>query len=865
MQVLGWDWHTRITLVLKEESLLTACRLLEKNYGIHFSYSRDLVDLSRKVTINARNKPLKKVLALLFEPNDIAYNRIGNQVVLTVKTTPTRTISGYAEDAHTGEKLIGATIYCPGQQAGTVTNQYGFYSLTLKKDTSSLLASYIGYTPQRYQLPATGNRQLTVGLQPLNSLQEVVVTENMQPHLQEQTQMSKINLAVTEVKAVPRLLGEPDVLRTLQSLPGVSGGAEGSGGMSVRGGSPDQNLVLLDGTPVFNSSHVFGIFSVFNPDIVKNADLYKGAFPARYGGRLSSVIDISMKDGDMKEYHGEVSLSTIAAKFMAEGPLWKDKTSFIISGRRSYIDLLLQDAMNKTLDLGKKGDFFAYFYDANVRINHIFSPRDRLYLSAYGGEDALSIKEEHDNSDGDDPSPGPYNQKNGFRLGWGNLTGTLRWNHVFSQRLFSNVTFNYSQYYFLTNYHYEYDGITVPEHSELYGRYISRIQNGVGKIDFDYRPNPNHAVKFGLGSTTHIFKPGTFFFEDNSATPSLPDTTYNNFNTVGVEMIMYGEDDWQLAPNLHLNAGLHTAGFLVEKRFYLSVQPRLGLRYLLPQHWALKAAYTHMNQPIHLLTNNGTNLPTDLWVPSTQKVRPMISKQWALGIAKTTEEHQYEFSLEGYYKNMDNVIEYTEEATMFNSAGKKWDDQVIIGSGRSYGGELLLEKKLGNTKGWLGYTLAWTDRKFPDVNNGQRFPFKYDVRHNIELTFMQRLGKRWEISGSWQFATGMPVTLPVASYEGIQDPSPYDPPTSGPGARVDDLGLRNAIRAANTHRLDLSVTYTKKKKQRTRTWNLSLYNAYNQKNPFFYQVAIDQAKQERYLQQVTILPILPSLTYSVKF
>jgi hypothetical protein len=865
LQVLGWDWRTKVTLILNNQPLLVACQQLEKEYGVHFSYSRDLVDLSRKVTISIRNKPLKKVLAALFDPHDIAYTRIGNQVVLTVKLNAMRTISGYAEDAYTGEKLIGATIYCPAQQTGTVTNQYGFYSLTLKKDTSALVASYVGYNPQRFSPPAGGNRQVMMALQPLNSLQEIVVTENMQHRLQEQTQMSKVNMPASDVKAMPKLLGEADVMRTMLSLPGVTSSSEGLGGLSVRGGSPDQNLILLDGTPVFNAEHIFGIFSVFNPDIVKNADLYKGAFPARYGGRLSSVVDISMKDGDMKEIHGDVSISTIAAKFMVEGPLWKNKTSFVLSARRSYLDILAKPFISEALaEDGESGDVFAFFSDANLRINHIFSPKDRLYFSAFGGEDATDIDIQYDNTSMEDQVPKRYKEKTRFKMGWGNSTATLRWNHVFNERLFSNLTFNYSQYYFLTTYNYEYEALNIEEKSDLYGKYHSRVQNAVGKIDFDYRPNPRHAVKFGIGATTHIFRPGTYFFEDHSDGQSPPDTSYNDFEIVGVEMTGYAEDDWQLTKSLHVNTGLHMAGFLVEKRFYFSVQPRLGLRYLLPDNWALKLAYTHMSQPLHLLVNNGTNMPTDLWVPSTNKVRPMISRQLAVGAAKTTTNNQYEFSLEAYYKTMDNVIEYTENTNIFNSAGKKWDEQVIIGKGRSYGAELLLEKKQGKTRGWLGYTLAWSNRLFPEVNGGQRFPYKYDPRHTLELALVQRLGKHWELSASWQFSTGMPLTLPVASYEGITDPSPWGPDPDPPN-RVDELGPRNSIRSGSIHRLDVGFTYTKKKKWWTKSWNFSLFNAYNQKNPYYYYIKTDVATQERFVAQVTLLPILPSITYGIKF
>jgi hypothetical protein len=858
LQALGWDWHTRVTVVLKDQPLLDACRLLEQQYGIRFSYSRNVVNLSHKVTLDVRNKPLKKVLKALLSPYDIDYTRVGDQVVLTMKKDPLRTISGYVEDAVTGEKLIGATVYSPAHQVGTTTNQYGFYSLTLKKDTNSLAVSYVGYAQQRQSLPATGNRQYTVGLQPLNSLQEVVITENAQPRLQEQTQMSKLNISTAEVKAMPKLLGEADVLRTIQSMPGVSGGMEGSGGMNVRGGSPDQNLILLDGTPVFNSSHVFGIFSVFNPDIVKNTDLYKGAFPARYGGRLSSVVDIAMKDGDMKDYHGEVAIGLIAAKFTVEGPIWKDKTSFVVSGRRSYTDLILNDFLNNSVfNVGKEGQAFAYFYDASVRINHIFSPKDRIYLSAYGGQDNMNIHKQHD-------YPAIYKEHTNFRLGWGNLTGTLRWNHVFNERLFSNVTFNYSQYFFLTDYRYNYESYKIVEKADLWGRYQSRIQNAVGKIDFDYRPNPRHAIKFGVGATTHIFKPGATFFEDNTGSPSPTDTAYNNINTVGVEMVAYAEDDWEVTKSLHINAGLHAAGFLVEGKFYNSIQPRLGMRLMAPKNWALKLAYTHMNQNIHLLTNNSTNLPTDLWVPSTPNVKPMLSKQVSAGAAKTTRDYQYEFSLEGYYKTMDNVIEYKEDISAFSSNIQRWDERVVTGKGKSYGAELMLEKKKGKLKGWIGYTLAWSDRQFPTVNKGRPFPYKYDRRHELEIVLSQRLGKHWEVSANWQYSTGAALTLPVASYEGAGEPSPHDPGHTDP-PRVDHLGERNYFRTPEVHRLDISITYTKQKKHWLKSWNFSVYNAYNQKNGFFYYVKTDREKKERYLAQLTLLPILPSITYSVRF
>ncbi|ASZ09737.1 TonB-dependent receptor [Chitinophaga pendula] len=862
LQVMGWDWHTRVTVVLKDQPLLEICRLLEKGYGIPFSYSREIVNLSRKVSIEAYDRPLRQVLESVFVPNNIAFKRIGDQIVLTLRKSQGVTYSGYVEDVNSGEKLIGATIYCPSLQLGTTSNAFGFFSLTLPADTARVWASYIGYQP--VELITKTKQGIIVSLGPLASLKEIVISEALQPHLQQQTQMSKIGIPTAEVKSMPKFLGEADILRTIQSLPGVSGGMDGVGGINVRGGSPDQNLILLDGTPVFNSTHLLGIFSVFNADAVKNTDLYKGAFPARFGGRLSSVIDIAMKDGDMKEYHGEVALGLIAAKMMVEGPIKKEKTSFMVSARRSYTDLLMNQLVwnNTNTDDGYIG---AYFFDANIKVNHIFSPKDRLYFSAYGGQDKLKLNtaERGNNL----PGGSGYKENAGIRLKWGNVTAALRWNHVFHPKLFSNVTLNYSQYYFQTDYEYKYSSVDLNEISNQYGQYYSQIQNALAKIDFDYRPHPKHSIRFGGGVITHIFTPGVSLFKSQQQANYPQDTMMSNAKTVGVEMSVYAEDDWELLKHLHVNLGLHLSSFLVEGRFYSSLQPRLGARFQMPANWALKLAYTHMNQYIHLLTNNGTMLPTDLWVPSTPRVMPMFSRQLAIGAAKTSTNGMFEYSLEGYYKTMDHVIEYRDDLSFFStgsgSGAKRWDERVAIGHGWAYGGELLLRKKKGNFRGWIGYTLAWSERQFNDVNKGRKFPYKYDRRHELELVLIQRLGKHWEASASWSYSTGLPVTLAIGSYEGISEPSPHTP-VETPG-RVDYMGERNSFRTQDIHRLDISFTYTKQKKWWVKSWNFSLFNAYNRRNPFFLYMKKDEEKKQRYLTQFSILPILPSVTYSIKF
>lgn len=862
LNVFGWDWQTRVTVVVRNQPIEAVCNILEKEYGIHFSYSRELVNLSRKVTLTAQHQRLKKLLEDLFAPDDIRFTRVGEQVVLVPAQRTTRTISGYIRDAVSGESLIGATVYAPALKQGTTTNQYGFFSLTTVKDTNSLFISYIGYGPHLQPVTAKGDLWLNISLQPTGSLKEVVVSAR-ENKLQEQTQMSKVKLSTTELESMPRFLGEVDVMRTLQLLPGVGGGMDGAGGLYVRGGGPDQNLVLLDGAPIFNFSHFFGVYSLMDANVVKSTDLYKGAFPARYGGRLSSVVDIATKEGNMKAIHGNASIGLIAAKFDIEGPIVKDKTSFLLSARRSYPDLLLNAAIQSDNTLGPNGDFKAFFYDINAKVNHIFSRKDRVFLSFYKGEDNLGLQQTTSDTSAISGIHTYKDVTSRFKMSWGNTIAALRWNHIYGPRLFSNITLNYSSYTFATQYGHRYIMPALGETTDLFGKYSSRMENSGGRVDFDYRPNPRHAIRFGAITTMHYFKPGNSSFE-NKGTPVQPlDTLNNSLRVVGGELSLYAEDDWQLNPNLYANLGVHASAFLVEGRFYSSVQPRLGLRYVLPRNWAIKAAYTHMNQYIHLLSSNGTTLPTDIWVPSTQRVAPMFSKQVALGVAKTSSNLKYEFSLEGYFKSMHNMIENAENNNITNTGATRWDENVIVGKGWSYGSELMLQKKKGSTTGWIGYTLSWSMRRFPGINYGEIFPFKYDRRHDIEVVLMQQLGEHWEFSASWHYNSGTPITVPVSSYAGTGNASPWDPGTGQPV--IDRYDNWNNYRGADVHRLDVGITYSKQKKHWRKSWNLSVFNVYNRKNPVFYYMESDPVTKQRYLTRVTLLPILPSITYAVKF
>jgi TonB dependent receptor/TonB-dependent Receptor Plug Domain/CarboxypepD_reg-like domain len=762
------------------------------------------------------------------------------------------TLYGYVQDKNTGEKLIGATIQIPDSKTATTSNNYGFFSIGSTTESATLLFSHAGYTPLTVQFNAGETAAQTILLEPLKgTLSEVRVVAQREQKIQQQTQMSKINIPVSQIKAMPQFLGEVDVLKTIQLLPGVQQGSEGFNGVYVRGGTPDQNLILLDGTPVYNVSHVFGIFSVFNADAIKNVDLYKGGFPARFGGRLSSVLDISMKDGNMYETHVEGAVGMLAAKLMVEGPIKKGKTSFMISGRRSYLDLLARPILKSSEALGDGDNFGAFFYDLNAKINHIFSPTDRLFFSIYAGEDLLKVT---------DASVGNNSESNfKLRFGWGNITSTLRWNHIFNKRLFANTTVNYTRYRFLTRVEDEYKDNTISNATRL--EYFSGIYDWGFKSDFDYRASSNHSIRFGFNGIYHSFKPGVTAIKQTTDGQTDTDSTFNSENVKATELAVYAEDDWKISNKLQVNAGFHFSGFSVQGTFYTSFQPRFSFRYLLPGNWALKGSYTEMAQFIHLLANNSTNLPTDLWVPSTKLIRPMRSRQVAIGLAKSIWKDQFDFTLEGYYKTMDNVIEYKEGASYFNSSVSGWDKKVEAGRGWTYGSEIMLQKKKGRMTGWVGYTLSWNWRQFKEINQGEKFPFRYDRRHDFELVIQYKLSKRWDISGSWQYSTSTPITLPTAQYEALTDPGGFFFINT-----VDYIESRNNFRIRAYHRMDIGLTYRKQKKKHEKAWNFSLYNIYNRQNPFYYYFdKVYGSNEKSKLVAITLLPVIPSISYSFKF
>ncbi|GAB2988197.1 TonB-dependent receptor [Cyclobacterium sediminis] len=761
------------------------------------------------------------------------------------------TISGTVKEEGTGENLIGANIYDKVSQKGTVANQFGFYSYTTTGDSLDLYFSFVGFQAKHIQFQAKKDTVINVTLLPDGALEEVVVSASDMDQIQEITRMSSVNVPIEQIKELPALMGEVDVFKVLQLIPGVQSGTEGGSGLYVRGGGPDQNLILLDGVPVYNASHLFGFFSVFNADAINNVELIKGGFPSRYGGRLSSVIDISMKEGNMQEFKGEGSIGLIASKVTFEGPIKKDKTSFILSARRTYLDILAQPIIKAATEGDENIGY--YFYDLNGKVNHIINDKNRLYLSVYSGDDKAYSK--YKNFYVNDNERTDYDEE--FGLKWGNFISALRWNNVINSRLFSNYTFTYSRYNFdlFSNYEETITGLGTTETNVYSDRYFSGIRDWAGRADFEFIPNPDHYFRFGTNVIFHKFSPGVYASKSSTGDNDLQ-LGADELNST--EYSVYAEDDFNISTRLKANLGLHYSGFTTDNQHYNSLQPRISARYLVNESTSIKASYVTMAQFIHLLTNAGLGLPTDLWVPATANIGPQKAMQVALGGVKNF--NGFEFSAEAYYKTMDGLIEYKDGATYLN-LDEDWQDKVAVGEGVSYGIELLLQKKVGKISGWVGYTLSNTERRFDEINFGEWFPYKYDRRHDVSIALTHDWKDNKDFSLVWVYGTGNAVSLPTQRYEGAEVDTRFG------GSWRPDIEYyesRNNFRNRAYHRLDLSFSWWKTKKWGERKWTLGIYNVYNRMNPFFMDIGYDQQSNKK-VKQYSLFPIIPSFSYGFKF
>lgn len=761
------------------------------------------------------------------------------------------TISGYINDLQGKETILGATIVNVGTTLGTITNEFGFYSITLPKGNVNLRYSYVGYTAQTMSFNLTKDTVINVLLSGDAQLQEIVVTGEKAEAGIASTGMGSLDIPVRMIEHTPTLLGETDLMRTIQMTPGVQQGVGGASSFFVRGGNGDENLVLLDGAPVYKIDHLFGFFSVFTPEAIKKVSFYKSSFPARYNGRTSSVMDVRTKDGDLQNYHGSVSIGLLTSRINFEGPIVKDKTAFNISARTTYFSAVATPFMPKD------SKFSYWFYDLNAKINHKFSDKDRLFFGLYNGQDKY-----HDNYE-DDWGDNNYHDHYGSDMKWGNTIPSLRWNHVFSQKLFSNTTISYNHYRMNLSSFDEETNKSNNSFTSSSSTYGSEIIDWGASSDFDFMPSPKHSIKFGINYLYHDFAPETTSMRDKyNDKESSSDSTYSTTGKeiYAHELSLYIEDNWKLTDFLHVNPGFAYTVFSVEGKSYHNYQPRLSVKYIINSYWNVKASFTMMSQCVHMLSSTPIAMPTDLWVPITKDIKPEHATQYSVG-AYCTRIKGYEFSLEGYYKEMDNVLEYKDGMSYMGFSGN-WNQLVAMGEGTSKGVEFMARKTSGALTGMVSYTLSKSDRKFDrgsGVNNGEKFPFTYDRRHNFNIALSQEFNERIQLDVTWMFYSGAYTSIST-SKEPMITPE-------GVGSKIGYIEGRNNYHLPPTHLMCIGINFTKQKKHCQRIWNFSVYNAYNSMNPaFVYKKEDDYGNiVEGKLTKITILPIIPSFTLTYKF
>ena len=825
---------TRLTVNYCMTPLETVLEDVSEKSGAVFSYSANKIPLEQKIDLDAKNIRLQDLMNQLYELTGVRYELIGGQVVLSraqrgnikellkVILQDKFTISGYIRDSESGEALIGASIYFKSLGTGVATNTYGFYSISLAPSDSLLMAiSYMGYNPQVKLIHLYKDIQLNIDLLLSSSrLDEIVISGSRNDENVQRTEMSVVDIPVRSINSTPVIFGERDPLKLIQLLPGVQSGNEGSTGYFVRGGNADQNLVILDEAIIYNPNHLFGLFSTFNSRAISNVNLVKGGFSSEYGGRLSSILNVTMKEGDMKAHHVDGGIGFITSAVTVDGPIKTDKTSFMVSARRSLIDLILKPFTSSSSST-------YLFYDINAKINHRISDKDRLYLSYFTGLDKATYSA---------ASSVSYNHK------FGNSTGTLRWNHLFSNKLFSNTSLIYNNY-----------SINVSSGQSGYTQQVSSgITDYTVKVDFDYYSSPRHTIKFGGIYSYHVYSPISNVIPVTGGAGPVVQQKYAS------EAALYVNDNIKWTEKIGINIGIRAPVLFLRGSNYSRLEPRVSARYSLNQSASVKLAYTQMNQFINLIPNSTASVPTDIFIPSSEKVKPQVSDQVAIGFFKNFNNNAIEASAEAYYKTMKNQVLISEGREL--SSNIEIDDQLSFGKGWSYGVEFFLRKKVGRVSGWISYTWSQTWQQFPDINRGEKFPFRYDRRHNLVLAGTYELNEKWSLSSSFTFRTGNAITLPAGRFD-----------VSGGGSLYSNYFLDyndiNGYRMPAYHRLDISASHKKKRmiwgREYEAEWVFGLYNAYSRLNTYYVYFTVNE--NEPQVQQAAFLPIIPSITFNFKF
>lgn len=846
----------KITITLKNENLKAALDKISATSGILFTYNEQVAVSKIKISVTATDKPLSAVLETAFTGHPLQFSTLGKEIFIRYDASKEKkqeagpaanpaqnqekhTISGTIKSAVTGETIIAATIRVLDTKYATSSNEYGFYSLTVPRGNYTITVNAIGSKSYSTKLDLQKNISLNVPLQDdLNELETVTITTSATKRNIDNPQMGMERLSIAETKNVPVLLGERDVIKTLQLLPGVKTSGEGSGGFFVRGGAADQNMILLDEAPVYNASHLLGFFSTFNSDAIKNVTLYKSGMPAQYGGGLSSVLDVKMNDGNNQKYGVSGGVGLIAARINVEGPIQKDKSSFLISARRTYADMLLKLSSDSA-----SRDAKLYFYDVNLKANYILGDKDRLFVSGYFGKDVLG-------------------SENVMGINWGNAASTLRWNHVFSSKLFSNTSVIFS------NYNYKIQSTDDESSLSLF----SQIRDWNFKEDLQWYANEKNTVSFGLNAIYHTIKPGEVQAEGNSGLISQ-----ELQRRYSLENAVYASNTWKASNVLSFTYGLRVSAFSILGKgeyytlddagnvtgsthyksgeivkTYVNLEPRFAAALQLNESTSVKASYVRNAQNLHLVANSNASSPTDRWIASTNIIKPELSDQVSLGYYKNLGNDHYELTVETYYKTLQNQIDYRNGADIYTN--KPIETQLLYGKGRAYGAEFLLKKKNGKLTGWVAYTLSKSERQIDGINDNKWYNARQDRTHDISLVSMYQLNNKWSLSANWVFSTGNAVTFPTGKYKML-------------GHSYFNFSDRNADRMPNYHRLDIGATkQLKQTKKFSSELNFSLYNAYGRENAYritFRDNETDPNRTE--VVRTTLFRFVPSISYNFKF
>lgn len=840
---------------------------IEANSEYRFSYSSDMFLNKGKIRFSANEEAIEPLLTRLFDPIQIRFTIHKGIIILHAKEEIVQ-IQGSVRDANNGTLLAGASVYDRLSGQGTATNMEGNYRLNLRSGISNLQVSFVGY--QSVSVPLSSISSDTVinfALSPDTALlKEVVIRSHSIRDASpvHSTQMGKMSFTTKTLRQTPVLLGEADIIKTLQLTPGVAMGTEGTAGLYVRGGNNDENLFLIDGNPVYQVNHIGGMFSAFNPDAIAGMDFYKGGFPARYGGRLSSVVDIRTCEGNAEKVKGNITVGLISGNMSLEGPLFNKNTTFHIALRRTWLDVLSAPALalvNKAQKKnGNKYRMRYAFHDLNGKIVHRLSEKDKLFISIYQGNDVFHTGYRESTDNQYMVSVSDMNN----RMRWGNLLTTAGWEHRYNTRLTSKVTALYTRYRSQLRYRsMQEDGRPgTTDYQKDFSENLSEngIQDMGMRASFDYRSHGNHRIRFGTDLLYHIFEPEFARYQQNSGkTPATnpPAQILSNEKLKGTEYAVYAEDDWHIHPKLLLNGGVRLSAFNTGKKTFFNAEPRLSARWLLHPDLSVKASYARMAQYVHQLCNSYLNLPTDTWMPVTNKLKPLLSDQISAGVYYSLRD-TWQFSMEGYYKKLHNLLDYKDGFTFIPGAAE-WESKLATGSGRAYGLEWMVRKESGRTTGWIGYTLSWADRQFDEINGGRTFRSRYDNRHKLNIVVNHKINPLVEVTGAWTYSSGNRTTLPLERY--IGEESDYIP-------NIEYVSERNNYQMPAYHRLDLGMNvYRPKKKNRMGIWNISVYNAYCRMNPFMVYQATKTMGNQSFprFRQMSYFPVIPTVSYTYKF